>query len=61
MKTYNLKIAFEERNIGIEEKATEGITIVEARLVVAILEEYKQKMISYIMFSQNKQETDKKQ
>ena len=61
MKTYNLKIAFQDKNIGVEENPSEGITVLEARIIVSILEEYKQKMVSFIMFTQHEEEEAAKQ
>lgn len=61
MRKYILEIGFQEKNIGVKETASEGVTVIEARLIVSILEEYKQKMVSYIMFTQHEQEEAKKQ
>lgn len=61
MKKYTLDIAFQDKNIGVQEKSSEGITVLEARIIVSILEEYKQKMVSFIMFTQHEQQEAKKQ
>ncbi len=52
-KTYSLEIMFDEKLGPVtHEKTSEGIDLIEARLIVSILEEYKQRMMTYIMFSQ---------
>ena len=58
MRTYKLEVIFDENGVGVHEKTNEGLNIVEARIIVAVLEEYKQRMLAYVITSQ--QETDLK-
>lgn len=53
MKNYTLSINFDNGQLKVEEKATEGLTLIEARIIVSYLEEYKNKMLTYISFSQD--------
>ncbi len=49
MKEYNLTIVLDEKGGGVREKTTEGLDITDARQVVAILEEYKQRLLGYVI------------
>lgn len=51
-KKYTLEIILDQQGTAIHEKTSEGVNLYEARLILAILEEYKNKMLSYILFNQ---------
>lgn len=51
-KKYILEIILDKEGTAIHETTSEGVNLYEARLILAILEEYKNKMLSYIIFNQ---------
>lgn len=53
MKQYDLSISIDKEGTLVREKTSEGITLTEAKLIIATLEEYKQKMLTYVIFNQN--------
>lgn len=57
-KQYDLTILLDESGVAVHEKTSEGVNLTEARLIIAVLEEYKQRMMTYVMF--NEQQIDLK-
>ena len=59
MKSYTLDIEIEKGIVRIHEKTSEGVNLAEARMIVAVLEEYKTRMMQYIIFNQTEAELKK--
>jgi len=53
MKTYKLEVILDENGAGVHEKTSEGFSIQEARQIIAILEEYKARLLGHVMVLQS--------
>lgn len=61
MKKYTLEIFIDEKDgIGVHEK-TDGLNIMDARLIISVLEEYKGRMLAYITLNQQLEDRSKKE
>jgi hypothetical protein len=58
MKTYTLEVFLDKVGVSVHEKTSEGFDVVECRLIISVLEEYKQRLLNEIMIREK--ETDLK-